>query len=82
VTLFLTLTNVNNLTDGDTNDYLYIEDDHIDLEMQEDMLVIISLIAENNQTQKEQMAKTKLTNILIHYLTDLPGKVVSGLRHC
>ena len=78
--LLLTLTNVNNLTDGEANDYLYIEDDHIDLEMQEDMLVIISLIAENNQTQKELMAKTKLTNILIHYLRDLPGKVVSGLR--
>jgi hypothetical protein len=48
--------------------------------MQEDMLVIISLAAENNDEQKEILTKSKLTDILIHYLKDLPGKVVCGLR--
>merc|ERR1719228_2343322 len=78
--LLLTLTNVNNLNDGERGEFVYIEDDCIDLEMQEDMLVILSLIAENSETQKELMQKSKLTQILIHYLSDLPGKVVSGLR--
>lgn len=32
-------TNVNNLNDGERGEFVYIEDDCIDLEMQEDMLV-------------------------------------------
>lgn len=72
-------TNVNNLNDSERGEFVYIEDDSIDLEMQEDMLVILSLVAENSETQKELMQKSKLTQILIHYLSDLPGKVVSGI---
>lgn len=48
--------------------------------MQEDMLVIISLICESDPAHKEACVETKLVKIIIHYLRDLPGKVVSGLR--
>ena len=58
-------------------EYLYIEDDQIDLEIQEDMLVIISLIADINQ---KELVATNLIDILIFYLKDLPGKVVNGIR--
>lgn len=80
--LLLTLSNVNNITDDNNkvNDFVYIEDDQIDLEMQEDMLVIISLICESDPAHKEACVETKLVKIIIHYLRDLPGKVVSGLR--
>ena len=58
----------------------FVLDDQIDLEIQEDMLVIISLICESDPAHKEACVETKLVQIIIHYLRDLPGKVVSGLR--
>jgi len=73
--LLLTLSNVNNINTD--QEYLYIEDDQIDLEIQEDMLVIISLIADINQ---KELVATNLIDILIFYLKDLPGKVVNGIR--
>lgn len=47
------------------------------MEIQEDMLVIISLIADINQ---KELVATNLIDILIFYLKDLPGKVVNGIR--
>ena len=48
-----------------------------DLEIQEDMLVILSLIADINQ---KEMVNTNLIPILIYYLRTLPGRVVNGVR--
>ena len=35
---------------------------------------------ESDPAHKEACVETKLVKIIIHYLRDLPGKVVSGLR--
>ena len=74
--LLLTLSNVNNI-EGKEESFVYIEDDHIDLEIQEDMLVILSLIADVNQ---KELVNTNLIPILVYYLRTLPGRVVNGVR--
>ena len=53
------------------------KDDHIDLEIQEDMLVILSLVADINQ---KEMLNSNLIPILVYYLRTLPGRVVNGVR--
>merc|ERR1712123_488110 len=76
--LLLTLSNVNGIDqDPASNSFVYIEDDHIDLEIQEDMLVILSLVADINQ---KEMMNSNLIPILVYYLRTLPGRVVNGVR--
>jgi len=76
--LLLTLSNVNGIDQDPASDsFVYIEDDHIDLEIQEDMLVILSLVADINQ---KEMMNSNLIPILVYYLRTLPGRVVNGVR--